>query len=103
GDLPAGASASLTLHVLAPAAPGLVSNTAAASSDTTDTNPENNAATAWTIIIPPFVNVPDIEVSPTGIDFGTVDLNDTSNSANITVTNEGLGNLVIDTIVISDS
>src|SRR5437879_4634567 len=51
GNLAAGASATITINVTAPATPGTVTNTAAVKGNETDPNTANNSASASTTIV----------------------------------------------------
>jgi hypothetical protein len=66
-----------------------------------DVNPFNNAGIAFTTVWPAF-GVPDIDVTPTSLDFDTVTIG-SSATRTMTITNTGTFNLTIHSITISSS
>ncbi len=67
-----------------------------------DVNPFNNAGIAFTTVWPAF-SVPDINVTPTSLDFGTVIIGGASELKTVTISNTGAANLTIHNITISNS
>jgi uncharacterized repeat protein (TIGR01451 family) len=102
GSLAAGASANLIITVTAPPSAGIIFNTANVSGNEIDLMPLNNSAVATTVVLPAG-NAPDIEVTPTDIDFGAVQVNSYSSPRSVTVTNQGVLNLVIGALAINNS
>ena len=98
GDLLLGNSVNLTINVLSPTVPGMIVNTANVSGMENDPKEENNEASAFTQ-----VTSPDIQVTPTSIDFGSVYLYSNSASMIITVSNQGNADLKIGNVSIDDN
>ncbi len=101
GSLNIGASANLTIVVTAPSTTGTITNTATVTGAETDPVMLNNNASTTTTVLPAG-NLPNITVNPMLIDFGPVLVNAPSASQNVTVTNDGIADLIIGTLTIDN-
>ncbi len=99
GNLAAGASATLSINVTAPSSPALLTNGAGVAGNELDTAPFSNISLAFTLVWP---LVPDIDVSPTSVNFGSVEVG-SSGTSTVTVNNTGLPTLSIGNITIDNN
>jgi uncharacterized repeat protein (TIGR01451 family) len=101
GSLAYGASANLTIVVKAPPSMGVITNNARVSGHEVDILTLNNTAITATFVVP-FGDLPDIDVVPTFLNFGSITLNSPSSPMTVTVNNKGTAPLVIDKLTISN-
>jgi uncharacterized repeat protein (TIGR01451 family) len=88
GNLAYGESATLTIVVTAPDFPDTLANNASVSGNEIDLMQANNTVITGTFVLPASF-APDINVVPTSIDFGTVNVNSSSGIHNVIISNAG--------------